>query len=565
MNASTIACAPSGVHSNWRSIDWAGCDGNVRRLQARIVKAVREGRWGKVKALQWLLTHSLSGKAIAVRRVTENNGRKTPGVDGVTWSTPSAKSEAMLSLTRRGYQPLPLKRVLIPKSNGKMRPLGIPTMRDRAMQALYLLALEPVAETTADRNSYGFRSQRSTADAREQCFKLLAQRRSAQWILEGDIKGCFDNISHEWLLANTFTDRAILKEWLEAGFIYQRKLFPTEAGTPQGGIISPTLANLTLDGLEKLLRHHFGGSREQIRQNKVSLVRYADDFVVTGSSKELLEDRVKPLVVAFLADRGLTLSEEKTRVTHIDEGFDFLGWNVRKYDGKLLIKPSRKNVRSFMDKIREVVKVNRQAKTENLIGVLNPIIRGWAAYHQGTVAKQTFSMVDHWIWWKTWRWACRRHPNKGAGWLKRKYFRASASRNWVFSAQAEDRKDRRRVQTLAMASDTKIQRHLKIRGEANPFDPEWSGYFETRLGFKTKVDLRGRRTLLRIWQQQEGRCLHCQRMITKASGWHLHHAVRTIDGGSDATSNLRLLHPTCHRQLHSRDTRKAAGSFDTEL
>ena len=197
MNASTIACAPSGVRSDWRSIDWAGCDGNVRRLQARIVKAVREGRWGKVKALQWLLTHSLSGKAIAVRRVTENNGRKTPGVDGVTWSTPSAKSEAMLSLTRRGYQPLPLKRVLIPKSNGKMRPLGIPTMRDRAMQALYLLALEPVAETTADRNSYGFRSQRSTADAREQCFKLLAQRKSAQWILEGDIKGCFDNISHE--------------------------------------------------------------------------------------------------------------------------------------------------------------------------------------------------------------------------------------------------------------------------------------------------------------------------------------------------------------------------------
>ena len=367
------------------------------------------------------------------------------------------------------------------------------------------------------------------------------------------------------MLANSVTDRAILKKWLEAGFIYQRKLFPTEAGTPQGGIISPTLANLTLDGLETLLRRHFGGSREQVRQNKVSLVRYADDFVVTGSSKELLEDRVKPLVVTFLADRGLTLSEEKTRVTHIDEGFDFLGWNVRKYDGKLLIKPSRKNVRSFMDKIREVVKVNRQAKTENLIGVLNPIIRGWAAYHQGTVAKQTFSMVDHWIWRKTWRWACRRHPNKGAGWLKRKYFRASASRNWVFSTQAEDRKDRRRVQTLAMASDTKIQRHLKIRGEANPFDPEWSGYFETRLGFKTKVDLRGRRTLLRIWQQQEGRCLHCQRMITKASGWHLHHAVRTIDGGSDATSNLRLLHPTCHRQLHSRDARKAAGSIDTEL
>lgn len=433
------------------------------------------------------------------------------------------------------------------------------------MQALHLLALEPVAETTADRNSYGFRSQRSTADAREQCFKLLSRRVSAQWILEGDIKGCFDNISHEWLLANITTDRDILRKWLKAGFIYQRKLFPTEAGTPQGGIISPTLANLTLDGLEAILKHHFGVTKEQAAKNKVGLVRYADDFVITGSSQELLERRVKPLVIAFLADRGLVLSEEKTRVTHIDEGFDFLGWNVRKCDGKLLIKPSVRNVRAFMKKIQEVVKVNRQAKTENLIGILNPIIRGWASYHRGTVAKQTFSMVDHWIWWKTWRWACRRHPNKGAGWLKRKYFRTSGSRNWVFWAQADDRRGRIRVQTLVMASDTKIQRHLKIRGEANPFDPDWSDYFESRMGFKTKVDLSGRRTLLRVWQNQEGRCVHCHRMITKASGWHLHHAVRKIDGGSDATSNLRLLHPTCHRQLHNQDNWEAAGSIEMEL
>ena len=210
------------------------------------VKATQEGRWNRVKALQWLLTHSWSGKAIAVKRVTENQGKRTPGVDKATWSTPEAKLQAMLSLRRRGYQPLPLRRVFIPKSNGKLRPLGIPTMKDRAMQALYLLALEPVSETLADNNSFGFRPERSTADAKQQCHTILSRALSPQWILEGDIKGCFDNISHKWILKNVPTDKMILQKWLKAGYVYEGKLFPTKAGTPQGGIISPTLANMTL-------------------------------------------------------------------------------------------------------------------------------------------------------------------------------------------------------------------------------------------------------------------------------------------------------------------------------
>jgi RNA-directed DNA polymerase len=246
MNASTVYAA-SGVEMSWHKINWAKCHQNVRRLQARIVKATQEGRWRKVKALQWLLTHSWSGRLIAVKRVTENQGKKTPGVDKETWSTPEAKLQAVWSLRRRGYQPLPLRRVFIPKSNGKLRPLGIPTMKDRAMQALHLLALYPVSETTADNNSYGFRPERSTADARAQCFNALAKDKSPQWILEGDIKGCFDNISHQWLLENVPTDKITLQKWLKAGYVYKDELFPTEAGTPQGGIISPTLANLTLD------------------------------------------------------------------------------------------------------------------------------------------------------------------------------------------------------------------------------------------------------------------------------------------------------------------------------
>src|SRR5580658_915245 len=250
MNVESSMCASSGKATRWEQVNWPPCERQVRRLQARIVKATREGRWGKVKALQRLLTSSFSGKALAVKRVTENQGKRTPGVDSVSWTTSAARFKAIGSLQRRGYKPLPLRRVYIPKANGKQRPLGIPTMKDRAMQVLYLLALEPIAETAADPNSYGFRPKRSTADALQQCFNVLCRKISPQWILEGDIKSCFDHISHAWMLQHVLTDKVVLQTWLKAGYIENRTLFPTEAGTPQGGIISPTLANITLDGLE---------------------------------------------------------------------------------------------------------------------------------------------------------------------------------------------------------------------------------------------------------------------------------------------------------------------------
>ena len=301
MDAATLACAPSELA--WHGINWADVLRQVRRLQARIVKATQEGRHNKVKALQWLLTHSFSGKALAVKRVTENQGKNTAGVDKVTWKTPGAKTNAIASMQRRGYSPRPLRRVLIPKKNGKTRPLGIPTMKDRAMQALYLLALEPVAETTADPNSYGFRPERSTADAGEQCFIALARKSSAEWVLEADIKGCFDNISHDWMIKNVLTDKLMLQKWLKAGYVFQNELFPTEAGTPQGGIASPALANMTLDGLEAMLSARFPKSKQS--GLKMNMVRYADDFIIIGNSEEWLENEVKPAVVEFLAERGL--------------------------------------------------------------------------------------------------------------------------------------------------------------------------------------------------------------------------------------------------------------------
>src|SRR6266478_8715460 len=251
MTAATPAGASFHRVTDWHAIDWESANHTVRRLQARIVKATKEKRWGKVKALQRLLTHSFSGKALALRRVTENQGKNTPGVDKITWNTPQKKINAVYSLRQRDYHPQPLRRIYIPKKNGKKRGLGIPAMKDRAMQALYLLALDPVAETIADPNSYGFRPQRSTADAIEQCFIALGNIHSAPWILEGDIKGCFDRISHDWLLTHIPMEKAILRKWLKSGYVDGNRLYPTEEGTPQGGIISPVLANMTLDGLER--------------------------------------------------------------------------------------------------------------------------------------------------------------------------------------------------------------------------------------------------------------------------------------------------------------------------
>jgi len=345
----------SHVPENWHDIDWRAVNENVRRLQARIVKATMEGRWGKVNALQHLLTHSFSGKALAAERVTENQGKNTPGVDKVTWNHPESKWMAIHDMKRRGYKPLPRRRVYIPKSNGKMRPLGIPTMKDRAMQALYLRALDPVAETTADPNSYGCRKEWSCADAIEQCHTLLS-RPHPSWVLEGDIRGCFDNISHDWLLTHIPTDTVILHKWLKAGYMDKSVLYETEDGTPQGGICSPVLANLTLDGLEAKLRELYPKKSAKSRRVKVNVVRFADDFVITGSSKELLENEVKPVVEQFLHERGLRLSQEKTKITHITDGFDFLGQHIRDYDGKILVKPSRKNVQALLRKVRGIIK-----------------------------------------------------------------------------------------------------------------------------------------------------------------------------------------------------------------
>ena len=471
--------AASHGEDAWDQINWNQNNRNVRRLQMRIVKATKEGRWGRVQALQHLLTHSFSGKALAVRRVTGNRGSNTPGVDRQIWTTPGRKWKAIHQLRQHGYRPRPLRRVYIPKRGSTaMRPLGIPVMKDRAMQALYLLGLAPIAETTGDESSYGFRTGRSAADAIERCFTVLAKGSSAEWILEGDIASCFDRISHDWLLNHMPMEQSILHKWLKAGFMSKSVFYPTESGTPQGGVASPVLANLALDGLQTALQERFP-KRQRINR-KVNMVRYADDFIVTGDSKQLLEDEVMPLVEQFLGERGLELSRRKTVVTHIDAGFDFLGQTVRKYRGKLLITPSKQRTQSFLALVRERIKMNKTATAGDLVRMLNPALRGWANYHRHVVSKNTFRLVDHQIWKALWQWALRRHPNKGRQWVRAKYFAAHGGRHWIFTGQIRTAGGEKREVRLFSVASVPIQRHVLVRDSANPFDPAWDAYFADR-------------------------------------------------------------------------------------
>lgn len=461
--------------TKWSALDWLTIELRVKSLQFRIAKAVREGRHNKAKALQWLLTHSYQAKLLAIRRVTQNTGSKTAGVDKIIWRSDAQKIKAVVQLNRRHYKTLPLRRIYIPKKNGKLRPLSIPSMRCRAMQALHLLALEPIAETIADKNSYGFRPKRSCADAIEQCFIALSMKRCAKWILECDIKSCFDEISHEWLLNNAPMDKTILRKWLEAGYIEQQQLKATTLGVPQGGIISPTLLTITLSGLEKAI-----SAVTNPRTDKVNTIIYADDFVITGATKEILEQKVRPVVEEFLIKRGLKLSEEKTTITHIDQGFDFLGHNIRKYNEKLLIKPSKSNVKVFLANIRDIIKRAKATKTDDLINILNPKIRGWANYYRHVVSKAVFSKVDNDIFLALWTWAKRRHRNKGRHWIARKYFCSIHGDNWVFNAGSVIYQGRNKVLRLLNANAVPIKRHIKIRAEAIPYDPKYKEYFAER-------------------------------------------------------------------------------------
>ena len=465
--------AASNLGNHWKAINWPKVKAEVKRLQMRIAKAVREGKKSKVKSLQWILSHSHSAKLLAVKSVTSKKGSKTAGVDGVIWNTPAKKMRGVLSLKRKGYKAKPLRRVLIPKRNGSKRPLGIPCIKDRAMQMLHLLTLTPVAESTADNNSYGFRYFRACRDAISQCFCSLAKSYSPRWILDADIKACFDWISHDWLLSNITMDIKMLRQWLKCGYFQDDRLFPTSAGTPQGGIISPTLANMTLDGLEKVIKESCP------RRSKVNFIRYADDFITTASQKRLLEKNIIPAINEFLKPRGLMLSPEKTRIVRIDEGVDFVGQHLRKYRNKLITTPTVENKKGFLDKIRNIIRKSYGLSSQDLIKRLNPVIRGWANYHRYVQTSRAFSKGDTVLFQSLMRWARRKHPNKSNGWIVKKYFNNS-KRKWVFSCIVKDKRGNKKLFELIKPSFIKLVKYIKIKGASNPFNPEYSNYFKMR-------------------------------------------------------------------------------------
>ena len=525
----------------WKSIDWRRAEKEVNRLQTRIVKATQQKDWNTVKRLQYLITHSFYAKALAVRRVTTNKGRKTAGVDKQLWNTPAEKMRAVLSLTEKGYKAKPLRRVYIEKKGKKAkRPLGIPTMYDRAMQALYAIALEPVAETTADTKSFGFRKERSAQDACEYIFTALSRKYSPKWVLEGDIKGCFDNISHEWLLDNIPMDKSVLKQFLKAGFIFKGELFPTEDGTPQGGIISPMLANMALDGMQKVLTDRFHTNRlgkvdARFKDaHKVNLVRYADDFIVTAANEELALE-AKELIKDFLKTRGLELSEEKTLITNLNDGFDMLGWTFRKFNDKLIVKPSKKSMQAVKAKLSETILKRGKAWTQDvLIMKLNQQIRGWTNYHQHVVASEAFAHLDYVLYELLWRWAKRRHPHKGQWWISTKYWHRKGNRNWVFCTEEKE---------LIRVDHTSIVRHIKVREKANPFlDTE---YFKERKFKQGMRRLTGK--FKRIWENQDGCCYHCGMPMDVKEDREIFFKIPKTDGGMEEVSNMVYVHDSCQK------------------
>ena len=539
----------------WADINWHAVEGNVRRLQERIYRATMNKAWRKVKNLQQLLVRATSNKLLAIRRITqENQGKHTAGIDGVVYDTPEARWKLFQEgLSLRGYKPRPVRRVYIPKDNGKQRPLGIPTGKDRVIQAIVKAALEPEWEARFEANSYGFRPGRCTMDAITAIHITMNRKDSSQWVLDADISGCFDNIDHGPLLAKLPVFTTTLRRWLKAGVVEVGFFSPTNTGTPQGGVISPLLANVALDGMERLFEAEGPDGRPKAPSHRkgtnkgVSVIRYADDFVITAPTREVLETYARPRMGKFLKQRGLALNEGKTRIIHIREGLNFLGFHIRKFgsrEEKLLTVPQKEKVLKHVRAIRSYLDAHKQTPAGKVIKELNPVIRGWANYYRHSVAKDVFSKVRHVQWRMLWIWAKRRHPNKSSTWVKARYFRNDGY--WTFWEGKTE---------LVKPDANPITRFTKVIGRNSPYDPALRQYWTER-----KKQQVGRETFakerLMLHQRQGYRCALCTIPFVPGEDIETDHIVLTSQGGTDDINNKRLVHPWCHRQRHQKDGRQ---------
>ncbi len=567
---------PSFDGDAWDHVDWRRHEEQVRRLRGRIFKAVQEGDWPLARNLQKLMLRSWSNTLVSVRQVTQRNtGRRTAGIDGLVALTSQARAEMAVQVHASigSHQPSPVRRVYIPKASDKtkMRPLGIPVISDRCHQARVRNALEPEWEARFEPRSYGFRPGRGCHDAIESLFNTLHGKSKRVWILDADLAGAFDKISHGHLLEmlGGFPAREMIAGWLKAGIFEAGKGFaPTGEGTPQGGVISPLLLNIALHGLEEAAGVRIP-HRHSCREGKggcPALTRYADDLVVCCHSRQQAE-QVKARLAGWLEPRGLAFNEAKTRIVPLSEGFDFLGFNLRRYpNGKLLIKPGATAIKRFRNRLAKEFRALRGANVAAVLAKIVPIMRGWVAYYRTVVSTRVFAALTDYLWRLTYKWACWSHPNKPKHWIVGRYFRKFEKfRNdrWVFG-------DRDTGAYLPKPAWTEIVRHTLVKGGASPDDPALAGYWAQR---RQKVKPPLDSYTVRLLSRQDGRCSLCgENLLTRdqppqsPEGWErwflqvtrqaikadylVHH-----DTPSAARSKrTHLVHATCHRSKNQPRT-----------
>ena len=560
----------------WNQIPWKRVEKQVYRIQKRIFRANQSGNVILARRLQRLMTYSFYGKLLATRKVTQDNkGKKTSGVDGKKSLTPNQRLKMVNNLRLTGKSK-PTRRVWIPKPKVEKRPLGIPCIEDRVKQALVKLALEPEWESKFEPNSYGFRPARSCHDAIEAIF--IAINKQPKYVLDADIAKCFDQINHEKLLnkLNTYPQlHREIKSWLKSGYMDNNNLEHTNEGTPQGGVISPLLANIALHGMEleikKFARTWKG--RKKNNEQSLSLIRYADDFVILHKDFEVIK-QCKSIIKSWLKEIGLELKSSKTRISHTlheyegNTGFDFLGFNIRQYkvgktysgrkrNGSLgfktIIKPSKEKIKAHIKKVGDIIKNHKSSKQKVLIKELNPVIKGWCNYNRTNVSKDIFSYCDSILYKQLKRWSERRHPTKSKKWVAKKYWHTLGNKNWVFSTINKNGEINYK---LTSHSETEIKRHIKVKGNKTPFDGDLI-YWTKRLGKHPEVSTR----VAKLLNKQKGKCNHCGLKFTNSDIIEVDHIIPRRKGGKDEYKNLQLLHRHCHDTKTAKDgsnTRKSS-------
>ena len=556
-----LQLSANGLHkpTNWHAINWHRTFRKLKNLRGRIFRAAKEGDFKKLRSLQKLMLRSYANALISVRRITQiNAGKNTPGIDKKIISTAAARALITDELLKsQSWKAKPARRIYIPKPNGKLRPLGIPVIKDRCLQSMIVNALEPEWESKFEASSYGFRPGRGCHDAIARIFASANPTGTRQWIIDADIKGAFDNIDHTYLLQkiHAFPGKELIKQWLKAGYMEGNIFHETSAGTPQGGSCSPLLANIALHGLEEELGIGYRKGPRTTGDRRI--IRYADDFVIFCLTKQDAEQTVVR-VKEWLGKRGLELSEEKTRVVNITEGFDFLGFNIRQYPSKakklkkiLLIKPSNKSMQKIRDRIKAFWLTNQTTPAASIIKSLTPIIRGWTNYFHIGVAKKSFASLDRWMFHRAWRYAKRLHPKKSVGWRVEKYwgrFNLDRNDNWVFGVKKTGA-------YLHKFQWTKIERHVMVKGINSPDDPTLTDYWKARIKKRVK-ELKPSNQ--QIAKAQNYLCPICRTTLFSSERLDLHHVLPKKSGGKNFYQNLKLVHESCHRQIHSKSYKDKA-------